>query len=158
MKEHLGPKFIQYLNPVLKALKELGGSGRPAEVVEKVAQISKVSEADQQETLKSGALKFDKQVAFARQFLFWGGYLDDRPRSNRSDEMRVNPRSSITQAICKNNAKVVRATASCRPNGGRGFWRNTSAATRDLDPPWRVRSWPSRANGCRTRKDTLEPR
>ena len=34
MKEQTGPKFTQYLDPVLRALKELGGSGKPAEVVE----------------------------------------------------------------------------------------------------------------------------
>jgi restriction system protein len=80
MKEQSGPKFIRYFDSVLKALKELGGSGRPAEVVEKVAQIKKVSEADQQETLESGALRFANQVAFARQYLVWGGYLDASKR------------------------------------------------------------------------------
>jgi restriction system protein len=80
MKQSLGPKFIQYLDPVLQALKQLGGSGRPAEVVEKVAQISNVSEAVQQETLPSGALRFANQIAFARQYLVWGGYLDPSQR------------------------------------------------------------------------------
>jgi restriction system protein len=80
MKEQLGPKFIQYLDPVLKALKALGGSGRPAEVTEKVAQIKNVSEADQQETLRSGVLRFANQVAFARQYLVWSGYVDASKR------------------------------------------------------------------------------
>jgi restriction system protein len=80
MKEQRGPKFIQYLDPVLKALKQLDGSGRPAEVVEKVAQIRNVSEADQQEKLESGALRFANQVAFARQYLVWAGYLDASKR------------------------------------------------------------------------------
>jgi restriction system protein len=76
MKEPRGPKFIQYLDPVLQALKQLGDSGRPAEVAEKVARLKNVSEAEQQETLPSGALRFANQIAFARQYLVWGGYID----------------------------------------------------------------------------------
>jgi restriction system protein len=65
---------------VLKALKELGGSGRPAEVVEIVARLKKASDAERQETLKSGALRFDKEVAFARKYLVWAGYVDASKR------------------------------------------------------------------------------
>ncbi len=75
-----GPKFVQYLDPVLKALKQLGGSGRPAEVVDIVAKIKGVPDTQRQETLQSGALRFDNQVAFARQYLVWAGYLDSSRR------------------------------------------------------------------------------
>jgi hypothetical protein len=34
-----GPHFIRYFDPVIKALKELGGSGTPSEVVEIVARL-----------------------------------------------------------------------------------------------------------------------
>jgi restriction system protein len=37
-----GPKFVHFFDPVLKALKELGGSGRPAEVVEVVARLKNI--------------------------------------------------------------------------------------------------------------------
>jgi restriction system protein len=71
-----GPKFVQFFDPVLKALKQLGDSARPGEVVEAVAKMKDISEAQRQETLKSGRPRFDNQVAFARQYLVWGGYLD----------------------------------------------------------------------------------
>lgn len=75
-----GPKFVQFFDPILRALKELGGSGRPGEVVEIVARLKNISEAQRQEVLQSGALRFDNQVAFARQYLVWGGYLDSSKR------------------------------------------------------------------------------
>jgi restriction system protein len=76
MKNQPGPKLIQYFDPILKALKELGGSGTKTEVVNAVAQLNNVSDAERQETLPSGALKLDTDIAFARQYLVWAGYLD----------------------------------------------------------------------------------
>lgn len=32
-----GPKFVQYFSPVIQALKDLGGSGRPSEVRDVIA-------------------------------------------------------------------------------------------------------------------------
>jgi restriction system protein len=68
-----GPKFVQFFDPVLRALKQLGGSARPGEVVGLVANLKNIPEAQRQETLQSGALRFDNQIAFARQYLVWGG-------------------------------------------------------------------------------------
>ena len=53
-----GPHFIRYFDPVIKALKELGGSGTPSEVVEIVARLKSVSEEEQKETVKTGASRF----------------------------------------------------------------------------------------------------
>jgi restriction system protein len=75
-----GPKFVQFFDPVIKALKELGGSGRPAEVVDVVARLKNISEAQRLEVLQSGGLRFDNQIAFARQYLVWGGFLDSSKR------------------------------------------------------------------------------
>src|SRR5438105_6519554 len=75
-----GPKFVQFFDPVLKALKELGGSGRPPEVVDIVARLKNVSEAQRLDALQSGRPRFDNQIAFARQYLVWGGFLDSSKR------------------------------------------------------------------------------
>jgi len=75
-----GPKFVQFFDPVLKALKQLGGSARRGEVVDVVARLKNISEAQRQEVLQSGALRLDNQIAFARQYLVWGGYLDSSKR------------------------------------------------------------------------------
>jgi len=73
-------EFCKWFNPVLVALKELGGSGRPKEVIEKVAKNEKVSDQKREETLKNGTLKFDNQVAWARQYLVYAGLLDNSIR------------------------------------------------------------------------------
>ncbi len=75
-----GPYFIRYLDPAIKALKELGGSGTPSEVVEIVAKLRNVSEEEQKETLKTGASRFVNQVHFARQYLVWEGLLSSSKR------------------------------------------------------------------------------
>jgi restriction system protein len=75
-----GPKFVQYFDPVLQALKQLGGAARPGEVVDVVARLKNIPEAQRQEVLQSGGLRFDNQIAFARQYLVWGGFLDSSKR------------------------------------------------------------------------------
>lgn len=41
-----GAKFVQYLGPVLDALRQLGGSGTPSEVASKVAENLNISEKE----------------------------------------------------------------------------------------------------------------
>lgn len=45
------PQFVKYLGPVLAALQELGGSGRPDEVRSVIAQKLRISEEEQAEPL-----------------------------------------------------------------------------------------------------------
>ena len=47
-----GPQFVRYFGPVIEALKVLGGSGRPAEVRDSIADRENVSEAEQNETMQ----------------------------------------------------------------------------------------------------------
>ena len=78
-----GPKFVRFFGPVIHAIKELGGSGTPSEVIEIVARSEKISEAAQQETTSSGGLRFANQVHFARQYLVWAGLLAWRAFAQR---------------------------------------------------------------------------
>ncbi len=76
-----GPKFVRYFGPVLQALHELGGSGRPSEVRDIIAQRLRITEAEQSEALPSGAQsRFDNQVAWARFYLAKAGLLDSSQR------------------------------------------------------------------------------
>jgi len=70
-------EFSRYLGPVLDALRELGGSGRPKEVQDRVAKNLNISDKIREETLKNGALKWDNQVAWARQYLVYAGLIDN---------------------------------------------------------------------------------
>jgi restriction system protein len=80
MAKNKKAEFCNWFNPILVALKELGGSGRPKEVIEKISKNEMVSDEKREETLKDGTLKFDNQVAWARQYLVYAGLLDNSKR------------------------------------------------------------------------------
>jgi restriction system protein len=73
-------EFVKWFGPLLDALRQLGGSGKPKEVVEQIAKNLHIPDKVLEETMKSGILRFQNQVAWARQYLVWEGYLDDNTR------------------------------------------------------------------------------
>jgi restriction system protein len=73
-------EFVQWFGPLLNALRELGGSGKPKEIVDQIAKDLKIPDKQREETMKSGILRFSNQVAWARQYLVWEGLLDDSKR------------------------------------------------------------------------------
>lgn len=69
-------EFVKWFGPLLDALRELGYSGKPKEVSERIAANLNLSDDFLDTTLKSGTNKFHNQVAWARQYLAWEGLLD----------------------------------------------------------------------------------
>lgn len=76
MKKNKQSTFPKWMGPLLDALRQLGGSGRPKEVTSQVAKNLKIPDSILEETTKTGIPKFYNQVAWARQYLVWEGYLD----------------------------------------------------------------------------------
>lgn len=58
-----GAQFVRYFGPLLDALRELGGSGSPSEVVDQIAKNLKIPEEIQTELMDSGTPRFPNQVA-----------------------------------------------------------------------------------------------
>lgn len=75
-----GAQFVRYFGPVLDALRELGGSGAPSEVLERIIENLKISESVQNELLDSGNPRFPNQVAWARYYLTREGLIDSSKR------------------------------------------------------------------------------
>ena len=75
-EEHEGAQFLGFFGPLLNALRTLGGSGVPTEVVDQIAQDLGLSEEVRTELLDSGNPRFPNQVAFARFYLTREGLLD----------------------------------------------------------------------------------
>lgn len=74
-------EFAKWFGPILDALRSLGYSGKPKEVVDKIASDLNLDEDYLNQTHeKSGVNKFYNQVAWARQYLIWEGYLDSSVR------------------------------------------------------------------------------
>lgn len=69
-------EFVKWFGPLLDALRDLGDSGRPREVSDRIAKNLNLPEAVLDATLASGGSKFHNQVAWARQYLVWEGFLD----------------------------------------------------------------------------------
>jgi restriction system protein len=79
-KRGAGPQFVKYFGPLLDALRRLGGSGTPDEVVENIAQNLGLSDEFQNELLPSGEPRYRNQVAWARFYLVREGLLDSSKR------------------------------------------------------------------------------
>lgn len=69
-------EFVKWFGPLLDALRDLGDSGKPREVYDRIAKNHNLSDSVLDETLKSGTSRFQNQVAWARQYLVWEGLLD----------------------------------------------------------------------------------
>ncbi len=73
-------EFIKWLGPILDALRDLGGSGKPREVSAWIATKLNLGDDVLNSTLNSGESRFHNQVAWARQYLIWENYLDKNIR------------------------------------------------------------------------------
>ena len=79
-KQIEGAQFVQWFGPLLDALRALGGSGTPDEVVDKIASTLNIPDEQLNEALPSGELRFRNQVAWARFYLVREGLLDSSRR------------------------------------------------------------------------------
>jgi len=75
-------EFVKWLGPILDALRDLGGSGKPREVSTWIANKLNLSDVVLNATLNSGESRFHNQVAWARQYLIWENYLDKNIRGS----------------------------------------------------------------------------
>lgn len=75
-----GPKFVRYFAPIVEGLKSMGGSGRPAEVTDWVANALDVSDDERSELTSAGVVRFDNAVAWARFYLAKAGIIDASKR------------------------------------------------------------------------------
>lgn len=76
MSKKNAAEFVKWFGPLLDALRDLGDSGKPREVSDRIATNLNLSDDILDQTLKSGGNRFHNQVAWARQYLVWEGLLD----------------------------------------------------------------------------------
>jgi restriction system protein len=73
-------QFVSYFGPLLDALRGLGGSARPMEATERIAEDLGVSQGEQEELLDSGSPRFYNAVQWARFYLVREGLIDGSTR------------------------------------------------------------------------------
>ncbi|MEJ7830225.1 MAG: restriction endonuclease [Segetibacter sp.] len=70
-------EFVKWFGPVLDALRDLGGSARPREITKWIGEKLNIPDEILNERYqKSGVLKFQNQIAWARQYLIWDELLE----------------------------------------------------------------------------------
>jgi restriction system protein len=75
-----GAQFVRFFGPLLDALRGLGGSGTPDEVVVRIASDLHLTDSVQNELLPSGEPRYRNQVAWARFYLVREGPVDSSRR------------------------------------------------------------------------------
>jgi len=97
------PQFVRYFGPVIDALQQLGGSGRPDEVRARIAQTLGLSEKEQSEPLPSGISRFDNQVHWARFYLAKAGYID----SSRHGVWTLTEKARLSAPLSPQEARDI---------------------------------------------------
>lgn len=75
-----GPQFVRYFQPVINALLELGGSGRPEEVEDLIVEQLGLSDDVRNDQIPSGQSRFSNKVNWARFYLARAGLIDSSTR------------------------------------------------------------------------------
>ncbi|WP_459936493.1 restriction endonuclease [Desulfonatronum parangueonense] len=80
MKRQRKAEFVQWMGPLLDALRELGDTATPQEASDLVALKCGVSDEKKEELMESGTARFHNQVCWARQYLVWEGLVSSAKR------------------------------------------------------------------------------
>jgi restriction system protein len=103
-KTSKGPVFVRYFGPILDALRALGGSGRPSEIIDLIAETIDVPAADQEHQLKSGVSRYNNQVQWGRFYLVTAGLID----SSRRGVWTLTPKGEATHLSHEDALAVFR--------------------------------------------------
>ncbi|MDD2998013.1 MAG: restriction endonuclease, partial [Candidatus Riflebacteria bacterium] len=113
MTTHFTYKFDDLFNPVLKALKRLGGSGSIGEIEDEVALLLNLSEAATNEIHKESTTKLTYRLAWARNYLKRFGLLENSSRGVWALTSEGQKTSEVDQTKVK-KAVVGKKDASCK--------------------------------------------
>ncbi len=126
-------KFTDYINPVINALKDLGGSARPKEVYQWIAEKLDLPDEILNEQKKSGGSKFENQVAWARFYLSKAGYIDSSKRGVWALTEKGLKREEFSEIEIENLVKEVNIL-SRKETSNRTLDKNR-VETEDISPP-----------------------
>src|SRR5438874_5315415 len=100
------PTYDGLFNPLLRAIRELGGSASVAEQEDKVAAILKLSEAEISEIHRGNRTKLSYRLAWARNYLKRVGLLENSARG----VWALTAKGSGTEKV--DSAKIKRDVAA----------------------------------------------
>lgn len=124
------PQFVRYFGPVIEALQQLGGSGRPEEVRARIVQTLRLSDKEQSDSMASGISRFENQVHWARFYLSKAGFIDSSRRGvwSLTDKSRGVPTVTFDEAreIFRGVASQFAKDKPVEPQGAAGAEEGTT--------------------------------
>lgn len=75
-----GPRFLNYVKPLVEVLRSIGGSGSTADVIDQVISYMKIPDQILDETISSGASRVRNQIQWARMYLVKADLMDSSQR------------------------------------------------------------------------------
>lgn len=75
-----GPQFLSYVKPLVEVLRNIGGSGPTADVIDQVISYMKIPDYVVEETISSGASRVRNQIQWARMYLVKADLMDSSQR------------------------------------------------------------------------------
>jgi len=75
-----GPQFLIYARPLVEVLRNSGGSGATADIIDKVIEYLKIPDAVVEETISSGASRVRNRIQWVRMYLVKADLMDSSQR------------------------------------------------------------------------------
>ena len=109
------PTFDLLMNPLLKALSELGGSGSIDEIYEKVAELEEIDEeilSVSHNPEKSNQTEVAYRLAWARTYLKKYGFLENSSRGiwTLTQKAKEDPNPQLETRRCLKRAGILRVS------------------------------------------------
>ena len=106
-------QFATFINPLIAALKKLGGSARASEACNTVAEDLSLPDSVLEEQLKNGVSRFENQVHWARFYLSKVGYID----SSKKGVWRLTEKGRSAQEFSEEELRqLLQEVQSMRSN------------------------------------------
>lgn len=128
------PKFDEVFNPLLEALRNLGGSASIAELVDETGRVVGVTDAELDEQTPHGQPRFAYRLAWARSYLKKFGLITNSERGVWSLTQRGSETTSVDPAEVK---RFVRLQRQRRADTNRGEEPEEAAEADGADETWR---------------------
>jgi restriction system protein len=135
MNRSKGPQFVRFFKPIIEVLKESGGSGTVAEVIDRVVEKMRIPESEQQEILKGGQTRVRNQIQWARFYLANAGYIASSKRgiwTLTEKGLSINAMTFDTLGIFKEIHKSFQKTKKPKEPGKPAV---EETEEEDIEPP-----------------------
>jgi len=106
------PTFDKLFNPVLDAIRALGGSGSNTEIDEKVAELLKLSDSDINRIHKGNRTQLSYRIAWAKNYLKRYGLVDNSTRGIWSLTNAGKETGSVNEAEVKAAVRALSNSTS----------------------------------------------